>query len=136
MALLLAAGFEDGQQGFDEAAAGLTLGAERKLAPDDGVTQRAFAAVVGRFQAGDFQEQPQLVEAGEQVIAQGNGRGVPAPLPLFQGLIDLRPTGGFDFFQRPAGGLGRVLVAGFEFGEKEGSFLCGASSAHEAAALE
>ncbi len=28
------------------------------------------------------------------------------------------------------------MVAGFEFGEKDGSFLCGASSAHETAALE
>ena len=28
------------------------------------------------------------------------------------------------------------MVAGFEFGEKGGAFLCGASSAHEAAALE
>ena len=96
MALLLAAGFDDGQQGFDKAAAGCALGAEREFAPDDCVTQRAFAAVVRRFQARDFPEQPQLVETVEQFIAQGNGRGVSTPLPVFQGVIDLRPTGGFD----------------------------------------
>ena len=74
MALLLAAGFEDGQQGFDEAATGFTLGAEREFAPEDCVAQRAFATVVRWFQARDFQKQPELIEACEQFIAQGNGR--------------------------------------------------------------
>ena len=52
MALLLAAGFDDGQPGFDEAANGVALGSGREFAPNDGVTKRAFAAVVRRLQPG------------------------------------------------------------------------------------
>ena len=42
VAVLLSAGFEDAEQGLDEAAARGALGAEAELAPDDGMAQRAL----------------------------------------------------------------------------------------------
>ena len=51
---LLAAGLDHRQHRFYEAAAAGALRAEGELAPDDGVTQRAFACVVRRLQAFPF----------------------------------------------------------------------------------
>ena len=68
--------------GCDEAAAGVALGAERQFPPDDGVTQRLFRAVVGRFDTGNVGEGPELVEAVEQAVAQRDRRRVGTLLPL------------------------------------------------------
>ncbi len=65
IAFLLAAGFDDGQQGFDEAAAGGALGAEGQFAPDHGVTQHLFGAIIGRLNTGVAEEHPELVPAVE-----------------------------------------------------------------------
>jgi hypothetical protein len=79
---LLASGFQNGQQVFDKTAAGVTLGFEQRFASATtktwcpGMAERAFASVVGRFQSRLFQEQTELVETLEQVVAQGNGGGV------------------------------------------------------------
>ena len=56
---LLAAGFDDSEEGFDEAAALFALGAEGKFPPDDGVSQGALAGVVRRFDALHVDEGPQ-----------------------------------------------------------------------------
>lgn len=55
----LAAGFDDGQHGFHEAAAGFALSAERQFPPDHGVPQGALAGVVRRFDALHVDEGPQ-----------------------------------------------------------------------------
>ncbi len=82
---LLAAGFDDGEERFDEAAAAFALGAERQCPPDDRVTQRLLRAVVGRFDTGDVGEGPELVEAVEQTVAQRDRRRVGTLLPLRPG---------------------------------------------------
>ena len=92
MSAWLAAGFDDRQQCFDAAAAGCAVGARGEFAPADRVTQRAFGAVVGRFDPGDFGEQPELIEVCQQVVTPRDGRGVRAPLPVFQGVLELRPA--------------------------------------------
>jgi len=46
---LLATGFDNREQRFDEAAATGALRAEAQLAPDHAVPQRSFRGVVGRF---------------------------------------------------------------------------------------
>ena len=58
-AALLAADFDYGQHRFHEAAAPVALGAEAKLAPDDGVTQRTLARIVGRFDTFATNERPE-----------------------------------------------------------------------------
>ena len=50
--LLLPTGFNDGEDAFDKAAAQVRLSTMRVTPPDNGVTQGAFGAVVGRFKAG------------------------------------------------------------------------------------
>ena len=96
MSVLLAAGFDDGEEGFDEAATGVALGAEREFTPDHRVAERLFRAVVGRFDTGDVGEGPELVETFEQAVAQRDCRRVTAPLPVFQGVIELPLNGLFD----------------------------------------
>jgi len=63
VAALLAAGLDHRQHRFHEAAAGGALRAERELAPDDGVTQRAFARIVRRFYAFATDERQQFPAA-------------------------------------------------------------------------
>ena len=58
-AALLAAGFDDGQHRFQETAAAGALRSEGELAPDDGVTQRAFARVVRRLDTFLADERPE-----------------------------------------------------------------------------
>ena len=65
IAFLLAAGFDDGQQGFDEAAASGALGAEGEFAPDDGVAQHLLRAIIRRLNTGVIKEHPELVPAIE-----------------------------------------------------------------------
>ena len=60
-AFLLAAGFDDGEHRFDEAAAVGALRAERELSPDHGVTQGPLAGVVGRLDPLDANERPQPI---------------------------------------------------------------------------
>ncbi len=57
----LAAGFDDGQDGLDESAAGGTLRSEAELAPDHRVSQRPLAGVVRRFDARHIDECPQPI---------------------------------------------------------------------------
>ena len=64
-AFLLAAGLDDRQQGFDEAAASGALGAEGEFAPDDGVAQHLFRAIIRRLNTGVGEEHPELVPAVE-----------------------------------------------------------------------
>ena len=60
VAVLASAGFDDGEQSFDESAAGRGLRAEREFSPDDGVPQRLLGGVVGRLDAGDIDEGPEV----------------------------------------------------------------------------
>ena len=94
----LAAGFQDGQQGLDEAAAGGAWGAEAELFPaileaslrDDRMTQREFGGVVGRVESGlSFGEAPEVVVALEQARAGGCGGVVGAAGSVFQGQVNL-----------------------------------------------
>ena len=86
IAVLLAAGFDDGEQGLDEAAAGVALGAEREFAPDHGVAQDLFGAVVGRLRTGVGEEHPELVPAIEEVRAECRVPRVRGPHPVFESL--------------------------------------------------
>ena len=94
----LAAGFQDSQQGLDEAAAVIALGAEAELFPvrynaslrDHGMTQRAFGGVVGRVEAGGgFREAPEVVIAFEQARAGGCSGVVGAAGSVLQGQVNL-----------------------------------------------
>ena len=60
IAVLLAAGLDDGQQGFDEAAAGGALGAEGQFAPDHGVAEDLFGSIISRLHTGVGEEHPEL----------------------------------------------------------------------------
>lgn len=57
--VLLAAGFDGGQQGFDKPASLFALGAETQLSPDDRMTQAAFRRVIGRLDALHLKKCPQ-----------------------------------------------------------------------------
>ena len=63
-------------------------------------TQRAFGAVVGRFDPGDFGEQPELIEVCQQVVTPRDGRRVRVRLPAFQGALELRPAMPLDQFSQ------------------------------------
>ena len=63
-------------------------------------TQRAFGAVVGRFDPGDFGEQPELIEVCQQVVTPRDGRRVRVRLPAFQGVLELRPAMPLDQFSQ------------------------------------
>ena len=65
-----------------------------------GVAERAFGAVVGWFDPFDGGEQPELIEVFKQVVAQRHRQGVRTPLPVFQGVVDLRPAVAFEQFSR------------------------------------
>ena len=66
---LLAAGFDDGEHGFDVTVASFALGAETQFSPDDSVTQAAFGSVVGRFDVRVFEKRPQVVSVVVQLFA-------------------------------------------------------------------
>ena len=78
VAVLLAAGFDGGQQRFHEAAAGSALRPERELPPDHGVTERPLRRVVRRFDAVHFQERPQPVAMVTQFPAHAVRGGAEA----------------------------------------------------------
>ena len=63
IAILLAAGFDDGQQGLDEAAARGALSAEGEFAPDHGVAQDLFGAIICGLDPGVSEEHPELIPA-------------------------------------------------------------------------
>ncbi len=86
IAFLLAAGFDDGQQGFDEAAASGGLGAEGEFAPDHGVAQDLFGAIIRGLDSGVSEEYSELLPAIKQVSAQGLGPSVRGPHPVFESL--------------------------------------------------
>ena len=65
-----------------------------------GVAERAFDAVVRRFDPFDFGEPPELIEVCQQVVTPRDCRGVRTPLPVLQGVIDLRPAVAFDPFSQ------------------------------------
>ena len=65
-----------------------------------GVAERAFGAVVRRFDPFDFGEPPELTEVCQQVVTPRDCRGVRTPLPVLQGVIDLRPAVAFDPFSQ------------------------------------
>ena len=69
VAALLAAGLDDRQHRFHEAAAAGTLRAEGELAPDHGVTQSTFARVIGRLDAFATHERPEPVPMLVQLAA-------------------------------------------------------------------
>ena len=74
---LAAAGFDDRQHPLDEPAARGRLRAEGQLPPDHGVTQRLLGGVVGRLDAFDFHEGPQVLAVLPQFLAE---RRASAPL--------------------------------------------------------
>ena len=84
MAVSLAAGFDDGQQGLDEAAAGVAVGAEGEFAPDDGATQDLFGAIISGWDSGVIGEGPELVPAIKQIAAQSLGPRVRGQHPGFE----------------------------------------------------
>ena len=78
VSLLLAAGFDGGQQAFHESATVGALGAERQVFPDDGVAQRAFGRVVGRLDIRAIHEPPQVALIGQQFTTRRSGAVVGA----------------------------------------------------------
>ena len=78
-AALLATGLNHAQHRFRETAAGGALRAEGKLAPDDRVTQRAFARVVRRFDSFATDERPEPVTMFVQLPTHADQRRVTAP---------------------------------------------------------
>ena len=91
---LLAAGFDDGEQCLDEAAAFRTLGAEAEFAPDDRRTERAFAGVVRGFDPFVVEERPQPVAVLQQFLAGAGGLGVTSAQSSSQQSFDLGAHGG------------------------------------------
>jgi hypothetical protein len=77
-AALLPTGLDHRQHRFHEAATGGALCAEGKLAPDDGVTQRAFARVVRRFDAFATDEGPEPVAMLVQFPTHADQRRIAA----------------------------------------------------------
>ena len=67
---LAAAGFDDGQQTLDEPTAGRRLRAERELSPDHRVPQRLLGGVVGRLDAFDLDESPQVFAVFHEFLAE------------------------------------------------------------------
>ena len=96
---LLAAGFEDGQQGFEEAAAFRALGAEAEFAGDHGGTQGSFAGVVGRFDAVVIEERPQPAAMLEEFLAGACGLRVTTAQTTPQQSFDLGAHRGQRAFQ-------------------------------------
>ena len=86
VALLLAAGLDDRQQGFHDEATSGALGAEGQFAPDHGVTQHLFGANIGRLHAGMGEEHPELVPEVEQVLTQRGAARVRGLPPVFESL--------------------------------------------------
>jgi transposase InsO family protein len=72
-ALLLATGFNYGQDAFNKAAAALRLGTMGAMPPDNRVTQRAFGTIVGRLKAGYGYESPQIRISSQQATARLSG---------------------------------------------------------------
>jgi hypothetical protein len=70
-ALLLATGFNHGQDVLDKPAAIIGLGTMRGAAPNYGVTQRAFGTVVGGLKTRDRDEAPQVGIGRQQETAAG-----------------------------------------------------------------
>ena len=58
-ASLLPAGFDDGEHGFDEAASASAVRAEGELAPNDAVSQGAFADVDRGLDSRAIHESPE-----------------------------------------------------------------------------
>ena len=86
VAVLWAAGLDDGQHRFDEAAAVGVLCAEGEFAPDHGVADDLFGAIIGRLNTGVGQEHPELVPAVAQVRTQRAAARVRGPHPVFESL--------------------------------------------------
>ena len=72
-ALLLATGFNDGQDAFDKAAAAIRLSTMGVTSPDNRVTQRAFGAVVDRLKAGYGDKAPQVRISSQQATTRLSG---------------------------------------------------------------
>ena len=89
-AFLWAAGLDDGQHRFDEAAAGGALGAEGEFAPDHGVAEDLFGAIIGRLNTGVGDEHPQLVPAVEEVGAERRTPRVRRPHRIFECLPQVK----------------------------------------------
>ena len=71
VAALAAAGFDDGQQTFDELAPRSRLRAERQLSPNHRVAQRLLGRVVGRLSdAVVVHEGPQVVFVFDEFLAK------------------------------------------------------------------
>src|SRR5207249_3019016 len=71
-----AAGLDDRQQPLDEPAAGGRLRAEGELPPDDRVPQGALGGVVGRLDAVDGDEGPEVLAVLPQLLAEAGGERV------------------------------------------------------------
>jgi hypothetical protein len=69
-ALLLATGFNHGQDTFDKAAASIRLSTMGITPPDNGMTQRAFGVVVGWFKAGNRCKAPQVWISRQQAATR------------------------------------------------------------------
>ena len=105
---LLSAGFDDGQQRLDEAAALRTLGAEAELAPDHGRAESAFAGVVRGFDAFVVEERLEPMAVLQQFLAGARGLGVTTAQAAEQQPFDLGAHGGQHSFQT---GAGEELIA-------------------------
>ena len=64
-----------GEDAFDEAAAGVALGAVAGLAPADRVAQRLLGGVIGRLDASDVSESLDRRLDLEDFLARGGGLG-------------------------------------------------------------
>jgi hypothetical protein len=87
---LLAASFHDGEEGFDESAAGGAWGAEGELPPDDSVPQRALAGVVRRLDAFHLCEGPQPIAMVPEFFGHADAGELPAQQQGVDSLPDHR----------------------------------------------
>ena len=84
VAVLLAAGFDDGQQSFNESAASRALGAEAQLTPDHGVTHGTLSHVVCGLNSHMMTKRPQRIIAAQQFLAGCRSRHMRAAHAVFQ----------------------------------------------------
>ena len=87
---LLTAGFDDGQERFDEATALSVLGAEAEFTPDDRRTKCSLADVVGGLDAFVVEERPQSAAVLQQSLAGARGLRVTTAQPAKQRSFDPR----------------------------------------------
>lgn len=108
VARLATAGFDHRQQAFDEAASLCGLCAEGELSPNHRVTQGALGGVVGRLDACDVHEGPQVVLVFDKFLAEALGQSV--EVTAQQHGVDPLPDRLHAFLE---GGMGQRAIADF-----------------------